>query len=100
MIEIIFSIKLPSNVDIFSKLVTEIQGLLHRYFWYWQEGVDLVGFLTAPQFLQWDLNPGDELSREVPGGGGVDEVPLLGVDLSTAGLLSQFSFRHRPSEFS
>ena len=100
MIKVLFTIELPSNVNIFTKLVTEIQGLLSSQFWNRQEGVDLVCFLLAPHLLQWDLNPGDELGREVPAGGGVDEVPLLGVDLNTAGLLSQFSFRHRPSEFS
>ena len=85
-------------MNIFTKLVAEIQGLLLSQFWNWQEGVDLIISLPAPQLLQGDVNPGDERGREVPGGGGVDEVPLLGVDLSTAGLLSQLNLGHRPGQ--
>ena len=96
MVEVIFTVELPSDVNIFAKLLTEIQGLLPGQFWYRQEGVDLLCSLQAPHLLQGDLDPGDELGREVPAGGLVDEVPLLGVDLSTAGLLSQLSLRHRP----
>ena len=96
MIEVLFTVELPSNVNIFPKLVTEIQGLIPRQFWYRQEGVDLLCSLLTSHLLQGDLDPGDELGREVPGGGLVDEVPLLGVDLGTAGLLSQLSLRHRP----
>ena len=54
------------------------------------------GLHSVPQLLQGNINQLDELGRDVPGGGGVDEVPLLAVDLSTAGLLSQLSLRHRP----
>ena len=96
MVEVIFTVKLPSNVNIFPKLVTEIQGLLPGQLWNRQEGVDLLCSLMTLDLLQWDVDHGDELGREVPGGGRVDEVPLLGVDLSTAGLLSQLSLRHRP----
>ena len=99
MIKVLFTIELPSNVNIFTKLVTEIQGLIPCEFWNRQEGVDLLIFLLTPHLLQGDLDPGDELGREVPGGGLVDEVPLLGVDLSTAGLLSQLSLRHRPAQY-
>ena len=96
LIEVSFIAKPPSNVDIFTKLVTEIQGILHRHFWYRQEGVGPLCYLMTLQVLQGNINHGDELGREVPAGGVVDEVPLLGVDLSTAGLLSQLSLRHRP----
>ena len=89
MIKVLFVGELPSNVNIFTKLVAEVQGLLPGQFWYGQKGVDLLCFLLTPQVLQGDLSQGDELGREVPVGGGVDEVPLLGVDLSAAGLLSQ-----------
>ena len=99
MIEIIFTVELPSNGNILTKLVTEILRLLPSHFWYRQEGVDLLCSLQAPHLLQGDLDPGDELGREVPGGGLVDEVPLLGVDLGTAGLLSQLSLRHRPGQY-
>ena len=51
------------------------------------------------QVLYGNINLRDEVGSEVPGGGGVDEVPLLGVDLSTAGLLSQLSLRHRPVQY-
>ena len=99
LIEVSFIAKPPSNVDIFTKLVTEIQGLLHRHFWYRQEGVDPLCNLMTLQVLQGNINHADELCREVPAGGVVDEVPLLGVDLSTAGLLSQLSLRHRPGQY-
>ena len=98
MIEIIFTVELPSNGNILTKLVTEILRLLPSHFWYRQEGVDLLCSLQAPHLLQGDLDPGDELGCEVPGGGLVDEVPLLGVDFSTACLLSQLSLRHRPGQ--
>ena len=99
VIKFLFTVNLPSNVNIFAKFVTEIQGLLPCQLWNRQEGVDLLCSLQAPHLLQWDVNLGDELRREVPGGGLVDEVPLLGVDLGTAGLLSQLSLRHRPGQY-
>ena len=99
MIKVLFTVELSGNVNIFTKLVTEIQRLLPRHLWYRQKGVDPLCCLLAPQLLQWDVNHGDELGREVPPGGLVDEVPLLGVDLSTAGLLSQLSLRHRPDQY-
>ena len=99
MIKVLSTVELSSNVKIFTKLVTEIHGLLLRQFRNRQEGVDLLCFLLTPHLLQGDVNLGDELGREVPGGGAVDEVPLLGVDLSTAGLLSQLSLRHRPAQY-
>ena len=76
--------------------MTEVLRLLPRQLWYREEGVDLLIFLLTPHLLQGDHDPGDELGREVPGGGLVDEVPLLGVDLSTAGFPSQLFLRHRP----
>ena len=99
VVKVLFTVELPSNMNIFTKLVTEILRLLPGQFWYRQEGVDLLCSLQALHLLQGDLDPGDELGREVPGGGLVDEVPLLGVDLGTAGLLSQLSLRHRPGQY-
>ena len=97
MIKVLLTVELSSNVDIFTKLVTEIQGLLLRQFRNRQEGVDLIGFHLAPHLLQGDLNHGDELpGRDVPVGGAVDEVPLLGVDLSATRLLFQLYLRHCP----
>ena len=96
MIEILFTIELPSNVNIFPKLVAEIQSFLPGHFWYRQEGVDPLCSLVTLQVPCGNINHGDEVCGEVPGGGPVDEVPLLGVDLGTAGLLSQLSLRHRP----
>ena len=89
MIKVLFVGELPSDVNIFTKLVAEVHCLLPGQFWYGQKGVDLLSFLLTPQVLQRDLSQGDQLCREVPVGGGVDEGPLLGVDLSAAGLLSQ-----------
>ena len=96
MIKVLFTVELAGNVNIFTKLVAEIQGLLLGQFRNRKERVDLLGFLPAPHLLQGNVNLGDELGREVPGGGGVDEVPLLGVDLRTAGHLYHLSLRHRP----
>ena len=93
-VKVLFTVELSSNVDIRPELVTEIQGLVLRQSGYRQEGVDLLCYLLTLQVLQREVNPGDELGRDVPGGGPVDEVPLLGVDLSTVRLLSQLSFRH------
>ena len=99
MVKVLFTVELASNVNLRSKLMTEIHGLLLGQSWYRQEGVDLLCFLLTLQVFQGDVNQGDELGRDVPGGGAVDEVPLLGVDLSTAGLLSQLSLRHRPGQY-
>ena len=96
VIKVLFTIKLPSNVNIRSKLVTKILSLFSCQFWYRQEGVDPLCSLLTLQLLNGNINHPDEFGREAPGGGVVDEVPLLGVDLSTAGLLSQLSLRHRP----
>ena len=96
MIKVLFTVELAGNMNIFTKLVTEIKGLILCQFRNRQEGVDLLGFLPAPQFLQGDVDLGDELGRDVPVGGVVDEVPQLGVDLSTACLFSQLNLRHRP----
>ena len=99
MIKVLFTVELSSNVNIFTKLVAEIQGLVPRHFWYRQEGIDPLCSLMTLQVLHGNINHGDEVGSEVPGGGGVDEVPLLSVDLSTAGLLSQLFLRHRPGQY-
>ena len=98
MIKVLFVAELPGNVNILTKLVAEVHGLFPCQFWYGQECVDLLCFLLAPQVLQRNVSHGDQLSREVPVGAGVDEVPLLGVDLSAAGLLSHLLLRHRPGK--
>ena len=98
MIKILSVCELPSNVNIFTKLVAEIKGLLPGQFGYGHERVDLLCLLLTPQVLQRDVSHGDELGREVPVGVGVDEVPLLGVDLSAAGLLSHLLLRHHPGQ--
>ena len=85
-------------MNIFTKLVTEILCFLFCQFRYRQEGVDLLCSLVTLQLLQRNVSHGDQLSREVPVGAGVDEVPLLGVDLSAAGLLSHLLLRHRPGK--
>ena len=96
VIEVLFRVKMPSDVNFLSKLVTEISGLLLSQSWYWQKGVDPLCYLVTLQVLSGNIYHGDEVGSEAPGTGLVDEVPLLGVDLSTAGLLSQLSLRHRP----
>ena len=99
VIEVLFTVEVSSNVNIFTELVTEILRILLRQFRNRQKGVDLIISLLAPHLLQGDVNHGDERRRDVPDGGAVDEVPLLGVDLSTTGLLSQLSLRHRPGQY-
>ena len=98
VIEVLFTVELSSNVNIFTELVTEILRILLRQFRNRQKGVDLIISLLAPHLLQGDVNHGDERRRDVPDGGAVDEVPLLGVDLTAACLLSQLSLRHRPGQ--
>ena len=58
MIEVLFTVELPSNVDIFTELVTEIQGLRPRYFWYRQESIDPLCFLVTLQVLYGNIDPG------------------------------------------
>ena len=97
MIKVVSGEELASNPNIFSELVTEILRLFPRQLRYGQEGIDLLRFLLAPQVLQRDVREsGHEDRGEVPGGGAVDEVPLLGVDLPAVGLLGQFGLRHGP----
>ena len=91
MIKVLFTVELAGNVNIFTKLAAEIQGLLLRQFRNREEGIDLIGFLVAPHLLQGDVDHGDELGREVPLGVGVDEVPLLRIDLSAVFSLSSAS---------
>ena len=98
MIKILFTVELASNVNIRSKLVAEILGLLPCQFWYRQKGVDPLCSLVTLQVLNGNIDSPDEVGRDVPDGGGVDEVPLLGVDLGTAGLLSQLNLGHRPGQ--
>ena len=49
VIKVVFSEELPSNVNIFSKLLAELNGVLHGQLWYGQEDVDLLCLLGAPQ---------------------------------------------------
>ena len=98
LVKVLFTVELSSNVNLRSKLVTEILRLLPRQFWNRQEGVDPLCSLLTLQVLHGNINHGNEVRRDVPGGGAVDEVPLLGVDLTAACLLSQLSLRHRPGQ--
>ena len=96
MIKVLFTVELSSNVNIRSKLVTQILRLLPGQFWHGQEGVDPLLILPAPQVLHGNLGLSDKGGGEVPDGGAVDKVPLLCVHLPAAGLLSQLLLRHGP----
>ena len=96
MIKVIFVENLSSNVNIISKLMAEVQSLRLGKLRYGQERVDILRLLLAPEVLGGNVHQSDEVGGEVPAGGVVDHVPLLGVDLPAVCLNCQLCLRHRP----